>query len=262
MRDFLSYDPLGDRSGLFKVFAETEATKDGILAFANAHGSLGLAIALDLIDGEREGPIDGEQLAAWRASVLEMRAAVELWDAARTSSMEKLSQCLKWTSDTSIAYTGPHLALMISAQGEPGLFATWRPGELIGPALYVVQHRINHALLQHGVVARLLWDSRWAKLSLLMVPRTLIGCMWLQFAKAVDGDKEYRQCENCRAWFEVGGNRTSRSDKRFCTPTCKAAGHRKKQAEARMLYGRGTPLKEIAQRLGTDAKTAKGWVSR
>jgi hypothetical protein len=44
--------------------------------------------------------------------------------------------------------------------------------------------------------------------------RTLLGCMWLQFARAIGGDKSYRVCQNCKRWFEIGGGtHGGRSDK-------------------------------------------------
>jgi hypothetical protein len=35
--------------------------------------------------------------------------------------------------------------------------------------------------------------------------RTLLGCMWLQFARAIGGDKWSRVCQNGKRWSEIGG---------------------------------------------------------
>ena len=46
--------------------------------------------------------------------------------------------------------------------------------------------------------------------------RTLLGCMWLQFARAIGGEKSYRICQNCKRWFEIGGGTLGgRPDKRY-----------------------------------------------
>ena len=71
--------------------------------------------------------------------------------------------------------------------------------------------------------------------------RTLLGCMWLQFARAIGGDKSYRVCQNCKRWSEIGGGtHGDRSDKRYCCGTCKAAAHAKKE-------GQGAPPKQIRE---------------
>ena len=54
------------------------------------------------------------------------------------------------------------------------------------------------------------------------VPKNLIGCLWLQFAKALEG-KDYRQCENCKLWFEIGGSRGARADKSSAPPLARLA---------------------------------------
>jgi len=91
--------------------------------------------------------------------------------------------------------------------------------------------------------------------------RTLLGCMWLQFARAIGGDKSYRACENCKRWFEIGGGTLGgRSDKRYCCGTCKAAAHAKKRVRARRLYRSGRMPADIAQKLDTPIGTVKGWI--
>jgi hypothetical protein len=35
--------------------------------------------------------------------------------------------------------------------------------------------------------------------------RTLLGCMWLQSARAIGGDKWSRVCQNGKRWSEIGG---------------------------------------------------------
>jgi hypothetical protein len=67
--------------------------------------------------------------------------------------------------------------------------------------------------------------------------RTLLGCMWLQLARAIGGDKWSRVWQNGKRWSEIGGGtHGGRSDKRYCCGTCKAAAHAKKKVRARRLY--------------------------
>ncbi|MCL4793501.1 MAG: hypothetical protein KJZ84_03005 [Bryobacteraceae bacterium] len=76
--------------------------------------------------------------------------------------------------------------------------------------------------LQDAVVKRLLWDAELQRLSLHDVPRHLWGHMLYQFARAVDGEKQYRQCAECSRWFEVGAPGASRRDRIYCSGACRA----------------------------------------
>ena len=66
----LQYQPLAEFPGLFRVFAETEPSHDGIKAFADRFGPLGADIATSIpLNDQRNAkgvPLGtGEPLAAW-----------------------------------------------------------------------------------------------------------------------------------------------------------------------------------------------------
>ena len=71
------YDVFDEEGALFRNFAETEATPDGFLAFANRYGGL-------LIGGEGPRPAM-ERLSFWRSAHLWMAHVVSLWDAIQAS---------------------------------------------------------------------------------------------------------------------------------------------------------------------------------
>jgi hypothetical protein len=130
--------------------------------------------------------------------------------------------------------------------------------------MWYLQSAVNEKLVKHAVVARLLFDARdktGKTFTVHVVPKTLIGCLWLQFAKALEG-RFYRQCDNDHLWFEVGGSRTSRSDRRFCNPTCKAAFHRKERERALDLRSSGKSAVQIAKLLNKDIELIKGWLAK
>lgn len=52
-------------------------------------------------------------------------------------------------------------------------------------------------LAEHRVNVRLLWDLKFERLGLAMVPTDLICFLWLQFAKVIEGGTAHRQCEDC-----------------------------------------------------------------
>ena len=41
------------------------------------------------------------------------------------------------------------------------------------------------------------------RLNLRIVPKNLMGAIWLQFASGIDGNKDYRRCRACGKWFEI-----------------------------------------------------------
>ena len=97
-------------------------------------------------------------------------------------------------------------------------------------------------------------------MSLYFVPNSLVGALWLQFARAVDGRKKYERCGECKTWFEVSLD-AARTNRRYCKDPCRFKAYRRRQIEARQLFGEGIALKEIAKRLDSDMATVKLWVS-
>jgi hypothetical protein len=256
------YYPLEQENGLFRTFAGTEPTEAGILKFANRYGSLGAGLMIRVAPGKEPGSHrlgHGEPMRAWYSELSDMRELIALWDAARTANHGPLAEVIKWHGSRGVSYeSGREVFDWIATDREPELLSQFRQGDLVMPALHYLQRHVNKKLADCGVTSRLLWDRKYTRLSLYIVPNNLIGCLWLQFARAIDGDRQYRRCPDCRKWFETTPHVT-RADRVFCSPTCKASAHRKKIAEARKLRAQGLPIREIAKRLETDVKTAKGW---
>ncbi len=262
-----TYNPLL-QSGLFRDFSETQPTEKGILGFANRYGSLGGTAAACI--AVQEGLGSGELFGLWVSEIVTMRELVDLRDRTRGQVATQLAERIKWDGSRGVRYEGPRVsgarppwdgssAWIASENHNPEMLSRFPPGDLVGPARSFLQGRINRKLAGHGVTVRLLWDPNYTQLGLHVVPTSLIGCLWLQFAKAVDGDKDYRRCPECRKWFDVSPHE-SRTDRVFCSPSCKAAAHRKKIAEARRLFAQRVPIRQIAKKLDTQPETVKGWV--
>ena len=236
VRHISRYNPLLSCSGLFRIFAlETEPTEDGIVQFANKYGLLGGNASKGILLKAHTELGCGETLADWLAEIQEMQDLVKLWDAARKPHISLLMKCIRWDElRTSVEYsldrgrTGETIA---SSVIHPQVLAMIKPGDVIAPAYWLLQSRINKKLTQHGVAGRLLWKPDMSSFTVHLVPNSLAGCLWLQFAKAIEGNKNHRQCDNCKLWFELGGSREARADKKFCTPNCKAAWNRNKPKE-------------------------------
>ena len=98
------YQPLVAFSGLFRVFADTEPSHDGIKAFADRFGPLGGDIAKPIPLNDQPNakgvPLGiGEALAAWNEEILTMRFAIDIWEAARNGDVGRLERVIFWTED-------------------------------------------------------------------------------------------------------------------------------------------------------------------
>src|SRR5262249_11220497 len=91
-------------------------------------------------------------------------------------------------------------------------------------------------------------------------PQSLVGALWLQFARSIVTGRRYRICNECGEWFEIP-LRGARISREYCTNACRSKAYRKRQEHARQMHARGKSFKEIAQELDTDAKTVRRWVS-
>jgi hypothetical protein len=158
-----------------------------------------------------------------------MARLVRLWTAAKEGDLGPLRKVIKW-SNTGVAYAeGQHRMTIASINHQPDLIARFRSGELSKPAMHVVQSGINEQL-KGRISPRLLWDDT-GRLALHHVPADLLSAMWLQFALAVDGDRQYTQCEDCRKWFAVATPGAGRKDKQFCSSACRARKWRQDRLE-------------------------------
>jgi hypothetical protein len=277
----MAYQPLAAFSGLFRVFADTEPSRDGIREFADRFGPLGRNIEkpIPLYDQPNAQGIPvgtGEPLGAWSDEILIMRYAVELWEAARNGDVATLERVIHWKPDGSgveiVGHPGVSRGQLpeVPARVERAWIASihlgqdvlgrFVPGDLVKPALHYLQSTINDKL-EGRASPRLLWDPKRERLSLYIMPTGLVGALWLQFARAVERDSQFRQCAECGIWFELARG-TARSDKLYCSTPCRTKAYRKRQAEAVRLHGDGRSIEDIARQLESDPDTVRGWIER
>jgi hypothetical protein len=277
----MRYLPLAAFPGLFRVFADTEPSHDGIKAFADRFGPLGgdLAKQIPLYDQPNAKGVavgTGEALGAWSHEILMMRFAIDIWEAARNGDVGRLERVIFWKEDGSGVQilSHPELAQGQLPQAPARVERAWIAGthlgddmlgrfvrgDLVKPALHYVQSTINEKL-EGRASPRLLWDANRERLGLYIVPDGLVGALWLQFARAVERDSRFRQCAECCLWFELAPG-TARADKLYCSTPCRTKAYRKRQAEAVRLHGEGHAVDDIARELESDPETVRGWIKR
>lgn len=136
----------------------------------------------------------------------------------------------------------------------------FQPGDIVMPALFLVQRWINKQIKDH-VSPRLVYHTDLRKQVLRFVPESLLGALWLQFSQAIDADKEYRSCKQCGKWFEIALEGDGRTKRRlFCSDPCKSKDYRERRSRARQMRSEGKSIRTIVKELQTDGETIKEWL--
>jgi hypothetical protein len=308
-RQTRQYGPLTEEPALFRTFADTPATEEGIQHFASQYGWLGIPSLvlpqeeLNLIDeqirmAEEAGTLEtllvtsfrealealrdptkskgiaGESLADWKETIWRMRFGLGLWDAIERKNVEQLRRfivfqegfdgggCFVYRSSEEVSENYEMGVIDETAHDIPmEARALARPSNVLHLALIVVQELVNKQIWAHTGPA-LLSEPQKDRVKLNIVPKNLIGGMWLQFARSIDGEKNYRQCRQCGKWFEISleANRPTRF---YCNDgPCRAKAYRRRQEIAWEMYSEGIPTEGITQRLETDAATVQAWIAK
>jgi len=271
------YAPLVEETGLFRILAEVELSREGLLAFANRYGWLGNT-RVTVFDPKFEGPGQiacrpGELWRAWMEAVKSLHLAVHLWEMARAHDKAGLAQHVRWVDEDLVyCFSDPHWTNSPIEDSLPPGERCWNirrstedqflnicPGDLVVPALYCVQFEMNRQL--QDTSARLLWNRSHTRQELCFVPPHLLAAVWLQFAQAVDGNKGYRSCEQCGRWFELSPQ-MARTDKQFCTNACRSRAARGRQVQASKLYEAGQSIAGIAGTVHSTPAVVQRWIKR
>ena len=230
------YNPFRETTGLFRQFAETTPTEAGIKLFADRYGLLGdeEVRATMATEGPRQRGAalgrNGERLAGWNGQIARMQQAVRLWGMVQSGNIAGLAQYIKWDGDQAVSYQGPpDLYLIASAEESPEQLTKYTPGDVLRPAQTYVQWLTNRMLTTRAS-PRLLWDTEPDRLSLHLVPRNLLGALWLQFARAIDGNREFRQCRQCYTWLELSPE-IARTNRKYCTDACRLRAFRARKED-------------------------------
>jgi hypothetical protein len=232
---FREYAPLEDFTGLFRAFAETPITMNGLLGFANKFGHLGTGaggVGGDIDDEwesrsdadwqgldhtEKSGRPDWEDMDFWCEQIGRMRDCVRTWDKVQNGKADQQAM-LRLQVTVSNSLRG---RVRVAFGRDP-------------------EQRVGGFLLQ-------------------IVPNTLLGALWLQLAETISGYKQHRACAACGNWFEVSPEKFRKS-RHYCSEPCRSRAYRSRKEKARQLANEGKTAKKIAALLGSDAKTIRGWL--
>jgi hypothetical protein len=254
IREIETYDPLQRETGLFRTFAGTAISVGGILEFANAFGLLGRDIQTVI---SRDGPyrvIWGEPISAWAHEIGSMRIVVALWDWISARNAESLDNFFQWSVpennkeiggeyggvavdyDPSIFFTNDEISMLgdVSEGSLAGdwLYGVWgkdlRLGDSTQAALWIIRDMLN-THLRGRIETSVEVNGISQRISFQVYASSLIACLWLQLALAIEGNKEYRPCRVCKRWFEISPG-VAKKSRVYCSDACRFKAYRDRKA--------------------------------
>ncbi|MBD3336437.1 MAG: hypothetical protein GF355_13060 [Candidatus Eisenbacteria bacterium] len=285
-----AYNPLQDRPALFRNFAELDPSEETVQAFADEHGALGLDRDIGIPRGEGRAHSRGELLSTWTKEVTFMNHALRVWDALRSGASDDLRRwfhlkrqrdvaVVEYTPDEewplgvpqiSVQYTtgeaGDHAKFLppgvSDRRGDPGTSVEQVPSDPYDLGLAFLQESLNRQLRNRlGCSVQTITEStRPVPLGLHIIPKSLLGAMWLQLARAIEDETRFQRCPQCGTWFKLP-NKARRSSTTYCSPACRVRTYRDRQAQARKLAAEGASPEEIAAKLNSTAETVSSWIA-
>lgn len=251
---FRDYEPAED-GALFLNFADTPATPEAILSFANRYGLLGYGAI---------GP-EGETVDAWRRAIAWFKMLLDLHKAARRYDYDFISDHLQWERDSVRCDGLPRLPGVLS--GKPVHLdrralqkADIRKSHLESVALVFLAEALNAAFAECAPYALFLNPDGGSRLVQFYRIRSLFGLMVVQLEHADLFIDDYTQCVVCGRWFalEPGVNR---ADRITCSDACRQKLHRQRRAQALRLHGQGKTVNQIATEVGSSPETVANWIN-
>ncbi len=270
------YQPLLDVPHLFRSFAELEFQDEGpaceehVRRFADQYGVLGIGFLVQLPDGQARY---GEELVAWYREGSLMHHAMKVWDALQADDIPTLERWFTstttklysvgtfspddgWPSmvnlDPTLRYISDEAASQfrhLSAIQETDPSDHW-PDWPTGPvqwAMSYLRRWVNQQLEVHtsGRLQYAPFSPDHAPLQIAIIPKNLLGGLWLQFAGAIERELRRGRCAECGTWFRVKP-KGNRSNTRFCQDYCRVKANRRwkreQQAKARQGHEYGAPV--------------------
>ena len=171
-----------------------------------------------------------------RRSAGVMTHAIKMWDwfkklkDAMKAALGATPSRIRSGAMATPGHVQPSRARTLNLDPVRGLFT---PGNVLVPAGFLVQGWINAKLEAHTKAPEFCMTRTEGRRILRIVPRSLLGAMWLQFAQTLDGSRFHKPCKECSKWFEVSTEKTGkRTNREFCSDTCKSTNYRRRKAEA------------------------------
>ena len=278
MKQCRSFD-LEEKSSLYMKFTKLDLTEESIIDFADKYGFLDSPQEISApFQWPRFNP-RGERLQFWEKEILEMKNAVNIWQASgeKNYDLDYLKKCISFEKkDFSMRYYTwcipdeeiPNREGYARNRAVSFPIPQWcNDDDFMIIALCLLDNLINTKLENNKLAPRLKFSENPVKknpnrLEICFQSTNLIGALWLQLARAIDASQELRRCIMCPNWFEIGSLQgTSRRDKLFCSDRCRKKASRLRK-ETKQLLKDGEGINTIAKSINIPTDTLTLLLSR
>lgn len=285
------YEPLTRDTGLFLQIAALKPEREAIIEFAAKFGPLsldGIWVPQDVeippspnsptlrprksrIDDSlgyvasvyskqrllQHGGVIGDSLDQWRRLIDRLGDLVHAWNTLQSSNVDQIASLFPnrkrhGKDELQLRSRDDKLIMAVDLQEVPS-----KP-KLKASAKRLLLLAINEHLqgkFGFGLTVNDSTDRSWFSIH----PKSLEAAIWLQFAQAALGNKEFRECEACGTPFEVSLD-AFRTNRTLCSSACKARAHRMRRAETLALAAEGRTAKQIAKKVGSKLETIQKWL--
>lgn len=257
-----TYNPVENKA-LFRVFADTDPTQDGVLKFANQFGLLGGSLIPFTETDSGKFHWFSDPIENWQQEIAAMRPVIMLWDAIEGRDISTIREHLQWADKQTLNTPTPNVilhfgAIPLTRGPETRINVKLVPGQesenttLVAAAIQYIEHIVNKHLKSSIKLA-----TQDGQLRLRIEAGGLQDVLWLQCAQAISQRRIFRECRQCGTWFEPYSAKTKKA---FCSTACRLKHYRGRITEAQQLHEQGKSPADIANILGTDTKTVRGWI--
>lgn len=275
---------MSERPLLYREFAETPSTEEGMVSFCQRNGFLFASnttahppthCLANRIEDEAAGAAaslwgDAEPLEMWYQWQAIVRNGVEWWDLLSGEQVTELTERIQQAPDGRWQFLIWKAHFRASRQG---VYQDWQEVSLdrIGVAkrqqLSVFDLARAFLFYELGATSGpdfiygLSVDYVSPEPVVHVVPENLLSAMWMKLLADVAGNAQYRQCRVCNKTFELHPEK-ARTNRLYCSDACRFRSYRQKQESAWRLHQEGMTNEQIAGRLETTSERVKGWIAK
>jgi hypothetical protein len=225
-----SYNPLAELS-LWKDFCTLEPEKDWIIEeFANDYGWLnGYFMVIDRknTDHGKIPVIKAEPFEYWVKEIQNAQFVEFMAEAIASGDEGTLQEIIEWRRngngflmirrnpaclETIRSVCGDYGTCSVNSElnqkseliHNPDTVSLFQEGEVLGPARLFLGRIIGQQLDEHEVKPRLLFDNEKKQLNGYLIPKTLIGAIWLSCYLETIGESVLKRCQFCGKLDSIG----------------------------------------------------------
>jgi hypothetical protein len=268
-----TYDVFRNEPMLYRKFAETAPTPEGVLAFADRFGLLGgfarvgvcvlQEDAYTAATGESPGDNDdwlsasamygfGEPLEIWTREIAAMREAFELWRLLERERVQELGEL--------VTKRGGEVKFKDTRLGPASELAHLTPLQLV--PLYLAPTVEARTAKASSITLKVRHNPAPALRSMVSIDN-LVAALWHQFAQSTLVRHEWRHCEGCGQLMEISKSATGRrADARTHSGACRNLALAARKRKARDLAASGLDAKTIAEQIGAKEASVAGWIKQ